>query len=415
MQATLTLEGQSWRRTLSFFSGLGMMIASMLTIRHFFNANYPRSIYEGSFCDINAFFNCDSSAYSSISQVAGIPIGYFGLIVGALVVLGALFPSPAFERSNKTISLLNAAGVVVLFVISVFYMGSLCLLCAGYYLFAILSFVLFWKSGIDREQRGFLSKYFNLSLKHILTFGVLTAVGAYGMALFHEAKQESQYGSVASRVVKEYFALPKVNSPSIISPFMSAEATPRFEDAPIQVIEFADFLCPDCLYLNEQLIRLKEDFKGKISIAFQFFPLDAQCNNVVDKDKHPGACDLSYIAAYDKAKFLQIHDEIFANFRAARSADWRKALAAKYQAEAALTDPETRGIVERIINTGAEYEKTSDQYAFGIRSTPTMIVNNRMIIGTLPYPQLKAIFQAILDEQEKGGERRFIENWEPTK
>ena len=39
----------------------------------------------------------------------------------------------------------------------------------------------------------------------------------------------------------------------------------------------------------------------------------------------------------------------------------------------------------RIIATGAEYEKTSDQFAHGIRSTPTLIVNNRMIIGTLPY------------------------------
>ena len=415
MQANLTLEGQSWRRTLSFISGLGMMISSVLTMRHFFNANYPSSIYEGSFCDINAFFNCNSSAYSSISQIAGIPIGYFGLAVGALVGLGALFPSPAFERTNKTIALLNAVGVVALFAISVFYMGSLCLLCAGYYLFAILSFVLFWKSGIDCEQRGFVSKFVNPSLKHILAFGVLTAAGAYGMVLFHDAKKEGQYGTVASRIVEEYFALPRVKSPSIISPYMSAQATPRFEDAPIQVIEYADFLCPDCLYLNDQLIRLKEDFKGKLNIAFQFFPLDAQCNSIVDKNKHPGACDLSYIAAYDKAKFPQIHDEIFANFRAAHSPEWRKELAVKYQAEGALTDQKTRTIVEEIINTGAEYDKTSDQYAYGIRSTPTMIVNNRMIIGTLPYPQLKAIFQAILDEQQHGGEKRFIENWEPTK
>jgi hypothetical protein len=39
-----------------------------------------------------------------------------------------------------------------------------------------------------------------------------------------------------------------------------------------------------------------------------------------------------------------------------------------------------------------------------------MIVNNRMIIGTLPYEQLRAIFQALVDEHE-GGERRFIESW----
>jgi hypothetical protein len=39
-----------------------------------------------------------------------------------------------------------------------------------------------------------------------------------------------------------------------------------------------------------------------------------------------------------------------------------------------------------------------------------MIVNNRMIIGTLPIEQLRAIFQALVEEQE-GGEHRFIESW----
>ena len=98
MEQSLTLNGTTWQRILSFFSGIGMMIASILTIRHFFLANYPTSIFEGSFCDISAFFNCDSSAFSQISQVAGVPLGYFGLFVGALVALGALFPSERFER-----------------------------------------------------------------------------------------------------------------------------------------------------------------------------------------------------------------------------------------------------------------------------------------------------------------------------
>ena len=66
----------------------------------------------------------------------------------------------------------------------------------------------------------------------------------------------------------------------------------------------------------------------------------------------------------------------------------------------------------RLMETGKEHERTSDRYAFGIRSTPTMIINNRMIIGTLPTAQLRAIFQALVDQRggaEGGG--RFLENW----
>ncbi|MGB7624325.1 MAG: thioredoxin domain-containing protein [Terriglobia bacterium] len=415
MQASLTLNGKSWSRTLSFVFGLGMMVASVFTIRHFFLANYPTSIYAGSFCDINSFFNCDSSAFSVISQVGGVPLGYFGLIVGALVCLGAVFPSISLERTNKTISMVNFVGVVGLFLFSVLYLKSLCLLCTGYYLFSIASFLLFWKYGIDRDDPSWLSRHFSPSLKHLVTIAIVTLLGAYGMILFHHARRDAQSGGVAARVVTQYYNLAVVKPPSLISPYRTVQSTEKFEDAPIQIIEYADFLCPDCLFLTQQMGKLKEEFKGKINIAFQFFPLEARCNQVVEKDKHPGACDLSYLAAYDPAKFSQIHDEIFANFEKAKDPAWRNALARKYQLEGALNDARTKELVQRIINTGSEYEKTSEKYSHGIRSTPTLIVNNRMIIGTLPYAQLRAIFQALVEEREKAGGKRFLENWVPTK
>jgi protein-disulfide isomerase/uncharacterized membrane protein len=412
MEQSLTLSGNTWQRILSFFSGIGMMIASILTIRHFFLANYPASIFEGSFCDISAFFNCDSSAFSHISQVAGVPLGYFGLFVGALFALGALFPSESFERTNKFIAFINLLGVIGLFLYAIFFMGSLCLLCTGFYVFSIISFLLFRNYGIDREQPSFPSKFIRPSFKMLATFFVVFLLGAYGFILFHNTKKDAQIG-VAMQIVKQYYELPEVESPSFISPYMTARSSEKFEEAPIQIIEFADFLCPDCFYLTQQLDRLKEEFAGKINIAFQFFPLDGKCNDVVDKNLHPGACDLSCMAAYNPDKFLQIHDEIFANFTSARNPEWRKELAKKYQVEDALNDETTKELIKRIIDTGREYEKTSDRYAHGIRSTPTIILNNRMIIGTLPYEHLRAICQALVEEHEGG--KKFIENWVPLR
>ncbi|MEE9132931.1 MAG: thioredoxin domain-containing protein [Gemmatimonadota bacterium] len=411
MEDSLTLGGSLGRRALSFIAGVGMAIVSILTINHFFAANYPTSIWEGSFCDISAFFNCDSSAFALISAVGGVPLGYLGLIVGALVALGAVFPSEAFERTNKTISLVNAVGVVFLFFYSVLYLKSLCLLCSGFYVFSLFSFALFWTYGIGRTRESFFARWFDPSLKHLAAFAVIVLFGAYGLARYHDAVKLAQSGGVAARVVEQYFSLPTVETPSIISPFWTARSSERFEDAPIRIVEYGDLLCPDCQYLNEQLVKLKEEFKGKMNVAFQFFPLDAECNQVVEKDKHPGACDVSYMAAYDSSKFLQIHDEIFANLQDAKSdPEWRMELARRYGVEAALDDPETKELVQRIIDTGVEYERTSDTYSHGIRSTPTMILNNRMVIGTFPYEQLRAIFQALVDEQE-AGERKFMEHW----
>ncbi len=413
MDRSLTLRGITLPRILSFVSGLGMIVASAMTIDHYFAANFPETIFEGSFCDINAFFNCDSSAFSNISQFFGVPLGYFGLIVGGLVSLGALFPSPPFERSNKSIALLNALGVVTLFSYTVFLLGSLCLLCSGYYLFSLISFFLFWKYGIDGERKGFVGKWMRPSLPHLATFGVVLLAGAFGFSRFHEAKVEAQAGGVQAQIVEQYFSLPEVPLPSVLSPYWAVRSTQEFTGAPIQIVEYADLLCPDCKRLADQIHQLEEEFPGKMNVIFQPFPLEGVCNDVVEKDLHPGACDVTYLATYDPEKFKAIYEDIWANWPPPRGSDraaWIQQLGEKFGVSAALNDPATKERVHQLIETGKEYEKTSDQYSYGIRSTPTMILNGRLVIGTLPYDQLRAIFEAILLRAEGGD--RFIESWE---
>ena len=410
MDRSLTLKGVTFPRILSFISGIGMIVASAMTIQHYFAANFPETIYEGSFCDLNAFFNCDSSAFSNISALWGVPLGYFGLIVGGLVSLGALFPSPAFERSNKSISLLNVVGVISLLLYTVFVLGSLCLLCSGFYLCSVISFVLFWKYGIDGDESGFIPKWVRPSVLHLSAYTVVMAAGAYGFMIFHDAKVDAQTGGVASRVVDQYFGLPEVPLPSVISPLWSIRSTEEFGDAPIQIIEYADLLCPDCRFLAEQLHQLDEEFPGVMNVVFQPFPLEGICNDVVEKDLHEGACEITLMAAHDPDQFQAIHDEIWAAWPEPRNPEWRQGLAERYGVQDAQTDPETQALVHALIQTGKEYEKTSDQYSYGIRSTPTMILNGRMVIGTLPYEQLKAIVEAIIQNAE--GSDRFLESWE---
>lgn len=402
-------------RLASFAAGLGMVAFSFLTIRHFFEANYPDSIYSGSFCDISAFFNCNSSAYSALSAFMDVPLGVPGLVIGALVMLGAVFPSDALERTNRFVALINAIGVVALFLVSVFVIGSLCLLCTGYYVFSLISLWLFWRvvQGSDNAggQRGRGARWLRPSLLHLVAFALLGLATAWGFAEYHDVRRDAQSGGASARFVRQFYELPEVEWPSAISPFRTASATRRFEEAPIRIVEYADLLCSDCRILFEQMNRLKPEYEGKINVAFQFFPLDAACNDVVEKDKHPGACEISYIAAHDIDLFQTVHDRVFDNFESAKDPAWRAELARELGLEEAVTDPVTIAAVQRLIETGREYERTSDQYEHGIRSTPTMIINNRLVIGTFPDAQMRALFDALIDEAE-GGDRRFLENWE---
>jgi protein-disulfide isomerase/uncharacterized membrane protein len=412
----LTTGGRAGPRLASFAAGLGMAVSSFLTIRHFFEANYPDSIFAGSFCDISAFFNCDSSAYSSLAAIMDVPMGGPGLVIGVLVMLGAVFPSEALERTNRFVALINGFGVVALFLLSVFVLGSLCLLCTGYYVSSLLSLWLFWRYAPDREKRdvggtgGALTRWLHPSPMHLVVFTLFGLATAWTLAEYHGARRDAQTGGASARFVRQYFELPEVEWPSAISPFRTASATTRFYEAPIRIVEYADLLCSDCRILYEQLKRLKPEFEGKINVAFQFFPLDAECNDVVEKDKHPGACELSYIAAHDPELFLTVHDRVFENPEAAKDPAWRAELARELGLEGAVNDPVTIAAVHRQIETGREYDRTSDDYAHGIRSTPTMIINNRLVIGTFPDAQMRALFQALLDEAEEG-DRGFLENW----
>jgi len=407
---SLTLHGISTISIIHLIVSILIIVSSYLSLAHFFSANFPTSIYDGSFCDISAFFNCDNSAFSFIAKIFDVPLGYFGITIGLASLMGIIFPSAAFERTNIFLNFFNVLGIACLIFISIFVLKSICLLCLAYYLFSFINFWLYSRYGIASEK-GFIRRYLQPNYRFLFGIGLLTLIGALNIYAFHHAKIEAQGGGVANRIVQQYFNLPKVKNPSIISPYYTVQATENFEDAPIRIVEWADFQCPHCLKLRNDLEELKEEFGDKMNIVFQFFPLDGKCNSAQEKNRHPQACDLSFMAAYDPSKFQVIHDEIFNNFSKVRDTDWIKNLAQKYGVEDALTDENTIKIVTDIINTGKEYNPTSDQFTYGIRSTPTMIINERMVIGTLPKVQLRAILQAILDQKSEDEKTGFIEDW----
>jgi hypothetical protein len=115
------------------------------------------------------------------------------------------------------------------------------------------------------------------------------------------------------------------------------------------------------------------------------------------------------MTAYAPERFVQLHDEIFENLQAAKSPEWRADFARRHELAAGMEHGPTRELVDSIIATGREYARTHEAYEHGIRSTPTMLINGRMVIGTLPYEHLRAIFQALVDRAE--GQQGFLENW----
>ncbi len=415
MPRSPALEGWKGPRLASLLVGLAMVGVALLAVRLYVLANFPATVYEGSALDLGDPFNCDAALFGRLAHPAGVPLGWFGAALGGLVVLGALFPSERLERTNAFLAVVNGVAVAALATYALLVDRSVCPYCAGYWLLALASVAVFGWSRARGGAPGAAWHGFVPSLPVLAVFVVLTGAGAFGLARYTAAERLAQEGGDAARAVREFLALPRVAWPSIISPFWAVRSTERFEDAPIRVVEYSDLLCPDCLVLYRQLRVLQREFAGRLNVAFQPFPLDTSCNGVVNKHKHRGSCEVTRIAlATGPGRFPRVHDEIFEHFRRAKTdPEWRAALARRYGVAGAPADTAVSALLARLIETGREYEPTSERYPYGIRSTPTLIVNNRMIIGTLPTAQLRAIFRALADPRGEAGGQRFLERWVP--
>lgn len=372
----LTLEGLTTRNFIFIFLSLGMIAVSIYLTSHFYEVLYPTKLGGDSLCNLSSFFNCDAATYSKVSNIAGIPISYFGIIVGLLFLFSSLMPSEALEKTASAVSKYNFIGCVALFIFSLIALGSLCPFCTVYYVLSGACAFLFWKYG---------SRSWSPDVKVAAGWAVVLLVGAGFMWNTTKGKQDFT-AKMSASVVSQFRSLPSLGELDVESPYKIHLATEKFSDSPIRITVFSDFQCPFCKTVSEQLPELVRRYKDKVSIQYVFYPLDAKCNSNVKGRFHEHACDAAQLAACDEKKFLEVHDEIFANQDKLPSGALND-IAKKHNLTGCFENADIKNKVISAINSGTK---------FNIKSTPTIIVNGKKIEGTIPNTQFFAIFEDIL-------------------
>lgn len=371
----LTLKGMSGTNFLFIINAAVMVGVSIYLTTHFYDTLYPTSLGGGkSLCDVSSFFNCDTATYSKLSNVAGVPISFFGVIVGLLFLFSSLMPSPAMERTASAVAKYNFIGCVVLFFYSLIVLGTLCPFCSLYYALSGVAFFLLWKYGIDSWIPD---------IKVSALWGVILLGGSFFLYQT-TAKKEKDMASLNSSVVDQFRALANLGEP-IESPYKIHMGTEKFADSPIRVSVFSDFECPFCGKVAEQMPALIKKYRNQISIQYFFYPLDNKCNANIQSAFHQYACDAAMLAACDEKKFSEVHDEIFLGQKDLPNGVL-ETIAKKHNLTNCYTE-EMKNKVITAINQAAQ---------FNLKSTPTIIVNGRKIEGTIPNNQFFAIFEDIL-------------------
>lgn len=163
------------------------------------------------------------------------------------------------------------------------------------------------------------------------------------------------------------------------------------DDAPVKIIEFADFECPACgqwATLTEPDVRARLINTGMVSIRFFDFPLPMHKNTW--QASNAAAC------ANDQGKFWEMHDRLFYtqdlwNGEATSSPDKKmKGYAQDIGLDVAKWEAcyDSKVHYSRIKGSQAEAERR------GVAQTPTFIIGGKMYPGSMAYDAIKKIVDA---------------------
>jgi len=111
----------------------------------------------GSACGTTATINCDKVLNSSWAVIAGVPLGYYGALFFAIVVITAISTLPPATPLRQialprlALATCGLLGSIALTLISIVGIGALCKICLATHSITLTNFLVacwgFWKAG----------------------------------------------------------------------------------------------------------------------------------------------------------------------------------------------------------------------------------------------------------------------------
>jgi protein-disulfide isomerase len=147
------------------------------------------------------------------------------------------------------------------------------------------------------------------------------------------------------------------------------------EKAPVQVVEFADYECPYCQKVSEDLIRLREQFGTQVSLVYKDYPLPmhAYAEHAAEAARCAGV----------QGKFWEFHDSLF---------ETKKLQVSDLKAEARTLKLDTAKF-DQCLDSGEQAtiikKDVVEGQHLGLTGTPSFFVNGHFMSGAIGYAKLR--------------------------
>lgn len=154
-------------------------------------------------------------------------------------------------------------------------------------------------------------------------------------------------------------------------------------NAPVMIIEFADFQCPYCQQMHPELKILQQELAGKVAVAFKDFPLAMHAN--AEKAAEAARC------AGEQGKYWDFHDELFHN-----SENLEVAQLKQFARDLKLNQPNFDACLDSGKEAAAVQKDLAQGRQLGVRATPSFFFNGRLFTGAMDYFTLRSLVETLL-------------------
>lgn len=159
------------------------------------------------------------------------------------------------------------------------------------------------------------------------------------------------------------------------------------ENAPVAIVEFADFQCPACAAAHPVLQKVFLQYGDKVRFVFRHFPL-------TQTHEHALAAASAAEAAKAQGKFWEMHDLLLT-----RQSSWSQdgsGAFTEYAKELGLdTERFTQETGDGTHRQRIE-EDAADGRQAGVNQTPTIFINGKPYMGSLNMKSVSSAIDAAL-------------------
>ena len=216
---------------------------------------------------------------------------------------------------------------------------------------------------------------------------LMTQIRAYLHQLKAQQRIMEYARSLNARYTVEIY-LKEPSSPTIQVNLDKDDNTLGPDHAPLTIIEFSDYQCPACRRNHEVVRELRQTYQDRVRWVFKDFPMPSH--------KWARGAALAARCAAEQGKFWQYQDLLFAS-QEELSTDHLTQLARELGVEMepfsqCLEAGKFSAHIDKDVEQGRKY---------GFNTTPTFVINNRVIPGA-PSPER---FRQIIDEELEKAEK----------